>query len=73
MKIRPFRFEWWATRFHKHIHAAVLSRTTDQQGIQRVSLSVINDDDIVVLDPHTEYITILTDRDLNQLWSNNET
>ena len=65
MKIKPFSPEWVKTRGHRYAYAATQEVTVLPNGARTITLTVIPDDELVVVNDNLDqFIVIVTGREI---------
>ena len=65
MKIKPFSPEWVKTRGYRYAYAATKEVTVLPNGARTITLTVIPDDELVVVDDNRDqFIVIVTEKEI---------
>ena len=65
MKIKPFSPEWVKTRGYRYAYAATKEVTVLPNGARTITLTVIPDDDLVVVNENSDqFIVIVTEKEI---------
>ena len=65
MKIKPFSPEWVKVRGYRYAYAATKEVTVLDNGARTITLTVIPDDELVVVDDNRDqFIVIVTEKEI---------
>ena len=64
MKIKPFSPEWFVTRGYRYAYAATSDIVTLPNGARTITLTVIPDDEVIIVEESDQFIVILTEKEI---------